>query len=232
MREIHWWRFKSPASPLFAQLLVQVQIKENIKAPRHWPYVRGIHRWPVISHIFLYHQLTSYGYVIVNSCITSFHLNCIMQLKQIYNIATQVSSRKSAATFGYLPDWWSLWWKYSKTTLNCYSGVSFFTVYYATFCTKVFYRNYLLSPSTLRGENMRLKCYLFCLENNDTLLRVCGERPIACSNEWLYKSCAISMSFFVLLSRYIRMPWDVFSKWSMLLLLLSWIVQLFGTFIF
>ena len=30
-------RPKSPASPLFAQLLVQVQIKENIKALWHWP---------------------------------------------------------------------------------------------------------------------------------------------------------------------------------------------------
>ena len=31
------WCLKSPASPLFAQLFVQAQIKENIKAPRHWP---------------------------------------------------------------------------------------------------------------------------------------------------------------------------------------------------
>ena len=31
------WRLKSPASPLFAQLLVQAQITENTKAPRHWP---------------------------------------------------------------------------------------------------------------------------------------------------------------------------------------------------
>ena len=31
------WRFKSPASPLFVQLLVQMQIKENTKAPHHWP---------------------------------------------------------------------------------------------------------------------------------------------------------------------------------------------------
>ena len=30
------WCLKSPASPLFAQLLVQEQIKENIKAPSHW----------------------------------------------------------------------------------------------------------------------------------------------------------------------------------------------------
>ena len=31
------WRLKTLASPLFAELLVQAQIKENIKAPRHWP---------------------------------------------------------------------------------------------------------------------------------------------------------------------------------------------------
>ena len=30
------WRLKSPASRLFTQPLVQAQIKENIKAPRHW----------------------------------------------------------------------------------------------------------------------------------------------------------------------------------------------------
>ena len=31
------WRLKPPASWLFAQLFDQVQIKENIKALRHWP---------------------------------------------------------------------------------------------------------------------------------------------------------------------------------------------------
>ena len=31
------WCLKSPASPLFTQLFIQVQIKENIKALRHWP---------------------------------------------------------------------------------------------------------------------------------------------------------------------------------------------------
>ena len=31
------WRLKSPASGLFTQLFIQVQIKENFKAPRHWP---------------------------------------------------------------------------------------------------------------------------------------------------------------------------------------------------
>ena len=32
------WRLKSPASGLFAQLFVQMYTKENIKAPRHWPW--------------------------------------------------------------------------------------------------------------------------------------------------------------------------------------------------
>ena len=34
----------------------------------------------------------------------SFNLNFIMQLKQFYYIVTKVSSRKSATTFGDLPD--------------------------------------------------------------------------------------------------------------------------------
>ena len=40
------WRLKSPASLLFPQPFVQV--KENIKVPRHWP-LRVIHRCPVNS---------------------------------------------------------------------------------------------------------------------------------------------------------------------------------------
>ena len=34
---------------IFSQLFVYVQIKENIKARRHWPLCEGIHRWPVDS---------------------------------------------------------------------------------------------------------------------------------------------------------------------------------------
>ena len=30
-------RLKSPASRLFTQPFIQAEIKENIKAPRHWP---------------------------------------------------------------------------------------------------------------------------------------------------------------------------------------------------
>ena len=43
------WRLKSTASRLFTQPYIQAQIKENIKAPRHWPLWWGIHRWPVNS---------------------------------------------------------------------------------------------------------------------------------------------------------------------------------------
>ena len=31
------WRLKSLAPPLFTQPFIQAQIKENIKALRHWP---------------------------------------------------------------------------------------------------------------------------------------------------------------------------------------------------
>ena len=31
------YRLKSPASPLFTEPFIRAQIKENIKAPRHWP---------------------------------------------------------------------------------------------------------------------------------------------------------------------------------------------------
>ena len=51
--------------------------------------------------------MTSYGYiimVIVDSCMIWFNFDCIMQLKKSYHITTNVCSRKSATTFGDLPD--------------------------------------------------------------------------------------------------------------------------------
>ena len=48
--------------------------------------------------------MTSFGYIIVDSCIISLNLNCIVQLKQLYDIATKVSSRKKCYYF-----WWSTW---------------------------------------------------------------------------------------------------------------------------
>ena len=49
--------------------------------------------------------MTSYGYRdYTYSCMIWFHFDCIMQLKLSYYIATNVSSRKSATTFGGLLD--------------------------------------------------------------------------------------------------------------------------------
>ena len=56
------WRLKSPASGLFTQSFVQVEIKENIKAPRHWP-LWGNSPWPVNSPhkgpVTRFHLMTS-----------------------------------------------------------------------------------------------------------------------------------------------------------------------------
>ena len=54
-----------------------------------------------ILQILLYHYVASYGYIIVDLCIISLNLNCIMQWKQFYNITTKVSSRKKCYYF-----WW------------------------------------------------------------------------------------------------------------------------------
>ena len=51
--------------------------------------------------------MTSYGsiiLIIIYSCMIWFHFDCIVQLKKSYYIATNVCSRKSATTFGDLPD--------------------------------------------------------------------------------------------------------------------------------
>ena len=51
--------------------------------------------------------MTSYGYIIViivDSCMIWYNFDCIMQLKKSYHIATNVCSKKSATTFGDLPD--------------------------------------------------------------------------------------------------------------------------------
>ena len=52
--------------------------------------------------------MISYGYfimIIVDSCMLWFHIDCIMQLKNSYHIATNACSRKSATTYGDLSDW-------------------------------------------------------------------------------------------------------------------------------
>ena len=48
-------RLKSPASLLFTKPFIRAQIKENIKAPSHWPLcgaVNSPHKWPVTRKMF------------------------------------------------------------------------------------------------------------------------------------------------------------------------------------
>ena len=63
------WRLKSPASPLFAQLLVLEQIKKTQRSASQ-AFVRGIHRWPVTGDTKgqwrgkCFHKMTSSWYCI------------------------------------------------------------------------------------------------------------------------------------------------------------------------
>ena len=59
----YWERchLKSPASRLFAEPFVQVQMKENFKAPRHWPLCgEFLAQKPVTRKIFPINDVTSY----------------------------------------------------------------------------------------------------------------------------------------------------------------------------
>ena len=60
------YRLKSPASRLFNQPFIQTQIKENIKAPRHWPLFResvnSPHKWPVTRRMFPFDDVIMDGH--------------------------------------------------------------------------------------------------------------------------------------------------------------------------
>ena len=53
--------------------------------------------------------MTSYGNIImitVAPCMILCHFDCIVQLKKSYYFATNGGSKKSATTYGDLPDWY------------------------------------------------------------------------------------------------------------------------------
>ena len=69
------WRLKSPAAWLFTQSFIQAQIKENIKAPRHWPLCgefTGTGEFPAqrasnaenVSIWWRHHDLGFFGYML------------------------------------------------------------------------------------------------------------------------------------------------------------------------
>ena len=61
------WRLKSPASPLFTRPFIRAPIKENIKAPRHWPlrgeFTGDLHKWPV-TEIFPFDDVIMFVQII------------------------------------------------------------------------------------------------------------------------------------------------------------------------
>ena len=67
-------RLKSPASPLFAQLLGAVADQRKYQTSASLTFVRGIHRWPVNSPHkgLLMRKMFSFGDVIVVNDITPF----------------------------------------------------------------------------------------------------------------------------------------------------------------
>ena len=68
--------------------------------------------------------MTSHGYIImiiVDSCMIWFDCDCIMQLKKSNHIVTNVCSRKSAITFGDLPDCSAInQWNYRENDLSIF----------------------------------------------------------------------------------------------------------------
>ena len=77
------WRLKSPDSRLFTQPFIQTQIKENIKAPRHWPLcgeftgpVNSPHKRPVTRKMFPFDDVIMHQEIAVS--IMGMSVNCEM----------------------------------------------------------------------------------------------------------------------------------------------------------
>ena len=94
------WRLKSSVSPLFTQPFIRAQIKENIKAPRHWPLCGeftgdrwGIHRWSMNSpHKWLVtRKMFPFDYVIIYAvyCHWYFKWESITGLPAVFHYCVQ-----------------------------------------------------------------------------------------------------------------------------------------------
>ena len=61
------WPLKSPASPLFTQPFIEVQINENIKAPSHWPLYGELTdsylKWPCSANLCAFHWTLKFSMI-------------------------------------------------------------------------------------------------------------------------------------------------------------------------
>ena len=96
------WRLKSPASQLFTEPFVQVHIKEN-QSSASLAFVRGIHRWPMISPHKRPVTPKTYPFddVMMMMCYTSYHSLTITAC----DMADQYPTSYKFVAVPYSPDW-------------------------------------------------------------------------------------------------------------------------------
>ena len=106
-RDVAWAPrcLKLPTTPLFLQPLVQTCMKENIKDPRYWLFVMGIHRSRVYSahkgsvtreifpcHDALMNAVTNYGipcrslFKLHQHIIIIQHWECVSAIQNIFSV--------------------------------------------------------------------------------------------------------------------------------------------------
>ena len=83
------WRLKSPASGFFTQLFIQMQIKENIKAPRHWPLYGEFtgDRWIPRTKRPVTRKMFPFDDVIMRFCFTMYMTHITSSLYILYIFA-------------------------------------------------------------------------------------------------------------------------------------------------
>ena len=72
-----WWLLKSPALPMISQPFIRAQIKENIKAPLHWPLC-GEFKWPITWKIFPFDDIIMITWA--DDELSSTRRPCVIQL--------------------------------------------------------------------------------------------------------------------------------------------------------
>ena len=116
------WRLKSPASRLFTQLFIQTQIKESIKAPRHWPLCgefTGTGEFPAQRASYAENVSIWWRHHVIRLIISRYkiHLSstaieCILYIKVHTPIDLYSKTKPIKCWISYkLKDWMNLVWK-------------------------------------------------------------------------------------------------------------------------
>ena len=101
------WRLKSPASWLFTQLFIRAHIKENIKAPRHWPLCgefTGTGEFPAqrtsyaenVSIWWRHHEINASGPIYKYDIVSAIDISVLYDM-----IPCNISARYDISMMGY-----------------------------------------------------------------------------------------------------------------------------------